>query len=729
MPSGGPIALGAGSTMTGNDVWRLLRANIWSILLVMIVFLGAGAALNQFVLKPYFSRFTSSGFVKISILANTDPTKGNGEEELGDPGRIGLETRSTALLLKSDGLLSDFLSTNPEVQKTDWYHKFEVKNAAGQNVPDTAKAKASLEDSLSVSAQPETSLIQVAMTAPNPQDARTIVTELVNMFLREQQAYKQSRTSARSAELNRIRNEVQRRSTLMQEDLRRLQQELNRAGYKTSTQGGQSQKEIELTELLRKQLDSNADLSDATQMLQSMQEAMQRGETPSQVESMMAQDQRVFQAKLGVDSSERELQAIQSMMGEKHPRAEIAKKALDLAKRQHEDAQSETRSRMINQFMGSAQSQVSSEKVKYDGLTERINSIRTELGDLDFKVLQAMVYQDQQKAYADQIKDIEEQLNVIRVGTEVRTGVDWARLPEIPKAPSFPKLWLTLSAAGAMGLLLSLGIAFLRELMDTSVRSPRDITRIGQISILGMIQHEDDDPQVVGVPLPMVIYQAPTSMIAEQFRQVRSRLQHSTSLDSTRTLLVTSPSPSDGKSTVASNIAAGLALNGRRILLVDANFRRPELHKIYNVSNDMGFSSVFSSLENLPLAAKQTSIPNLDVLPTGPKPANATELLESSLFTDFIDKALLEYDHIIFDSGPLLFVSETVAMAPRVDGVVTVVRASANSRGLLQRLRDQLKSLKAEHLGVVLNGVRVQGGGYYGRNIKTYYEYSNGHKN
>jgi capsular exopolysaccharide synthesis family protein len=244
-----------------------------------------------------------------------------------------------------------------------------------------------------------------------------------------------------------------------------------------------------------------------------------------------------------------------------------------------------------------------------------------------------------------------------------------------------------------------------------------------------MIQHEEDDPQVVGVPLPLVIYQAPTSMIAEQFRQVRSRLQHSTSLDSTRTLLVTSPSPADGKSTVACNIAAGLALNGRRILLVDANFRRPELHKVFNVSNDMGFSSVFSSLENLATAAKQTSIPNLDVLPTGAKPANATELLESSLFTDFIDKALLEYDHIIFDSGPLLFVSETVAMAPRVDGVITVVRASANSRGLLQRLRDQLKGLKAEHLGVILNGVRVQGGGYYGRNIKTYYEYSNGHKN
>src|SRR5213076_579846 len=130
--------------------------------------------------------------------------------------------------------------------------------------------------------------------------------------------------------------------------------------------------------------------------------------------------------------------------------------------------------------------------------------------------------------------------------------------------------------------------------------------------------------------------------------------------------------------------------------------------------------------ETLAQAAHHTSVPNLDVLPAGPKPGNATELLESQLLTDFIDKALEEYDHVIFDSGPMLFVSETVALAPRVDGVVTVVRARSNSRGLLQRMRDGLRQLKAEHLGIVLNAVRAQAGGYYTRNIKTYYAYQNG---
>ena len=111
---------------------------------------------------------------------------------------------------------------------------------------------------------------------------------------------------------------------------------------------------------------------------------------------------------------------------------------------------------------------------------------------------------------------------------------------------------------------------------------------------------------------------------------------------------------------------------------------------------------------------------------SGPKPANATELLESQVLIDFIERALEEYDHVIFDSGPMLVVSETVALAPRIDGVVTVVRASTNTRGLLQRMRDNLRQLKAEHLGVVLNGLSPRRIEYYSnyryyRSYKKYY--------
>jgi capsular exopolysaccharide synthesis family protein len=336
--------------------------------------------------------------------------------------------------------------------------------------------------------------------------------------------------------------------------------------------------------------------------------------------------------------------------------------------------------------------------------------------------------QSEKDAYDIKLKQINDQLDQIMnyAARHDITDIDWAAKPELPEAPSFPKLGITMTMAISLGMALALGIAFLREFLDTSIRSPRDITRVGNMNVLGMVPHEDDDPQSAGARLPVVIFEAPHSMMAEQLRQVRTRLQHSSSLDTIRSLLVTSPSPGDGKSTIACNLASGLALNGRRILLVDANFRRPELHRIFNLGNEQGFSDVLNNLEAFDTAIQETQVPNLYVLPCGPKPSNATELLESQLLIDFIERSLEEFDHVIFDSGPILFVSETVALAPRVDGVVTVVRARANSRGVLSRMRETLRQVKAEHLGIVLNAVRAQGGGYYGRNIRTYYEYQNG---
>ena len=135
---------------------------------------------------------------------------------------------------------------------------------------------------------------------------------------------------------------------------------------------------------------------------------------------------------------------------------------------------------------------------------------------------------------------------------------------------------------------------------DVTDGSPgRDITRVGPMNVLGMVSRESDDPELSGVPLHEVIVTAPTSLLAEQLRQVRTRLQHAISLETTRTLLVTSPGPGDGKTALAANLAAGLALNGRRILLVDANFHRPALAALFKVGNEQGFSNVLESAKNL----------------------------------------------------------------------------------------------------------------------------------
>ena len=435
----------------------------------------------------------------------------------------------------------------------------------------------------------------------------------------------------------------------------------------------------------------------------------------------------MIRTKESIDAITQRMNEIRGDSGNKSPAWISLEKSLEIEQKHLDDMRAEKTAQFTASYEANLTGQrdtVTQQKAQVDA---QVASLKTELAEIANKYAALRSREDDQNVYREFVKQYDKALQDMDQMVRIAAygSLSWFERPREPTVRSFPKLSVIMPAAIAIGLFLSLGIAFLREVTDTTVRSPRDIVRVGQMALLGMVPHEADDPQSSGARLPLVIFEAPHSIMAEQLRQVRTRLQHAASLDTTRSILVTSPSPGDGKSTIAVNLAAGLALNGRRILLVDSNFRRPELHRIFGVGNESGFSDVLNDVNNFAQNVRETPVPNLSVMSSGPKPSNPTELLESQLLLDFIERALEEYDHVIFDSGPMLFVSESVALAPRVDGVVTVVKARTSSRGVLMRMRDGLRAVKAEHLGVVLNAVRSQKGGYYGRSIKTYYEYQN----
>jgi hypothetical protein len=240
-----------------------------------------------------------------------------------------------------------------------------------------------------------------------------------------------------------------------------------------------------------------------------------------------------------------------------------------------------------------------------------------------------------------------------------------------------------------------------------------------------MVPHEDDDPQSAGARLPVVIFEAPHSMMAEQLRQVRTRLQHSSSLDT----IAQHPGhqPLAGRREINHRLQSGQRAGAQWPAHSAGGRQFPPSGIAPRIQSSQRAGIFRCPEQHGAVRACRAGNPGAQSFRAAqrPKPTNATELVESQLLVDFIERALEEFDHVIFDSGPLLFVSETVGLAPRVDGVITVVRARINTRGVLSRMSDMLKQIKAEHLGVVLNAVRAQGGGYYGRNIRTYYEYQN----
>lgn len=724
--SAGPAAA-ATAGMTPADVWRVIRANLILIIASLVIALVVGFVAN-WLLAKYAPKYTATGYVQVQQPTVYNPVTQRSEPLGSAFDTLIVEQRTQSSLLRSDSLFSNVLGNpnSPIRTNTEWFKQFITYDESGNARADVRAAKQELEKAFSATPIPDSKLIAVSMTYAIPKDCKTIVDEIVGRHLEDQ------RKLASDRQLDRLNQLMQLRQRMNQTIIRK-RQEMNEKGAKLQIDGMNpasnrlSGLEVELAKLIEQQLRLQELAGAAQSRFEQVEGQLSQGIDPPAIEEMVNRDPQVQQMKMQFSQIEIQLRSQISSVGPQSKVVQNLQFQRDETQRELDRVIAAVRTQARLQYREMVAVDAQSMRQQFESFGKQVENVKAQLGELAVVMSDYRGLEEELRAHEESYKQVTDQIDAIQSMNQQPAAVLWAMQPVTPDIPSFPKLPVTLALAGFLGLALSLGVAFLREMLDTTVRSPRDIAKVGPMNVLGMIPHEVDDPQSGTAPLPLVIFQAPTSIMAEQYRQVRTRLQHTASLDTTRSILVTSPSPGDGKTVIACNLAAGLALNGRRILLVDANFRRPELHKVFGVDNSSGLSTALGSLENFESTVQSTQVPNLDVLPTGPKPQNPTELLESQLLTDLIERALEEYDHVVFDSGPMLVVSETVALAPRVDGVITVVRAATNSRGLLQRLRDGLKQLKAEHLGVILNAVRSQAGGYYNRNIKTYYEYQNGH--
>lgn len=720
--------------MTFADVIRILRANLLWIILITTVALVIGYVVNQFVLLRYFREYTAETYLQVQLDSIID-VETKGQSNAMDKAVLEIRQKTLAQKLGSKFLIRSVLANDQsELARSEWMSEF--RDAGGKGALNLDDAVEEVQDNLSVDPRTDTELIIARLSAPTSKDAKVALEALVTRLLDTEKFSATESTTAdrRGWDQMRIRNDLA---------LESARRDMEKFAGKTGIMAGSASPtgdantgagvtellRLEIQELVKKRIELQNDFQNDMSQYENFAKALETGSTPALLEQEMLQDPTLTRLISEIDNLETDIVSATELYGDQSRQVRSAKAALNAKQAKLDSKREELRVQYGAQFREMMLNKANTSEMKFKTATKQLEELQKRHGEATSDLLAYNNAKELFDYYQKRRQEIQERLDVIAVNPERdlkrRGSVMKVSDVEEPKELSFPDLRISLAVAAMAGLCLSLGIAFMRELMDSSVRNPRDIARVGQLNLLGMIPHVDEDPQAAAGELPLAISQVPHSIIAENFRQVRTRLQHAASLDTTRSLLITSPGPGDGKTTVACNIAAGLALNGRKILLVDANFRRPELHKVFGVTNESGFGNVLTQQSSYESVAQKTSVPNLTVLTTGPRPANATELLESQLLSDFIDRALEEYDHVIFDAGPVLLVSETVALAPRVDGVVSVVRAKSNSRGVLQRMRDALRQLKAEHLGVVLNGVRQHTGGYYAKTIKNYYAYQN----
>ena len=266
---------------------------------------------------------------------------------------------------------------------------------------------------------------------------------------------------------------------------------------------------------------------------------------------------------------------------------------------------------------------------------------------------------------------------------------------EVPKAPSSPNLIKNL----LLGLIVGLGLAsllvFFRDQFDDAIRVPEDIEGKLGMSLLGVVpKSTDNDPDQALLD--------PKSPVSEAYNSLRGSLLYSTSQGLPQIMLVTSAQAAEGKTTTSLAIASGFARMGRKVLLIDADMRRPSLQSRMNVSNERGLSTLLTSSDPLEQATLRSAQANLTLLPAGPIPPSPTELLSTARMEDILQAAARQYEVVVVDSPPILGLADAPLMSALVDGVIIVVEADRSRRGALKSALRRLRAMRPVLLGAVL---------------------------
>lgn len=320
----------------------------------------------------------------------------------------------------------------------------------------------------------------------------------------------------------------------------------------------------------------------------------------------------------------------------------------------------------------------------------------------------------------DQLNDNLQDLRVESLkSTNSVTPVNQARVPTSPVSPR--TLFNTVLGA-LVGLVVAAGFVAVFEYLDDTIKSAADVSRITGFVTLGTIERfrqsgrrRNTAPDASAPSSQIVTGSEGYSPTGEAYRMVRTNLEFARSGRPNRTMLITSALPGEGKSTTSANLAMALAQTGRNVVLVDADLRRPSLHRVFDVPNATGLSTLFvMDRPSLTGMLRPTPIETLMLLPSGPLPPNPAELMASERMEEIITLLTAEADIVIFDSPPLLSVADSVTLAARLDGVVLVVDAGRTRSGLLARAADLLNQAHARVWGVVLNRVKSKSSdGYY----------------
>jgi len=712
------------------EYWRLLLKRKWTIVSCVVV-ITVLVAIHSFRATKLYE---AVGRIAINHESDTLGLKGTAGGYDEEDYLVNLDTQ--AKILESDNIALHVIK-NLQLDQDSRFTGIPVK-AASRAIPvGSGELTANQENGLlgafhgglSVKVIPRTHIVELHFLSTNPNLSAQIVNGLANTYIEQNYQAKFEATDTTSRWLSGKLSDLQLNVETSQQRLVDYQKAHGIVGVDEkqnviTTKLDQLNKELTEAEMDRIQKESLYRMS-----LEGRPELLPRGTSLNET--------TIDTMKTQADGLEAQLAAMSTQFGANYPKV----KELDSQLKTVQGALKKELASEAERYKATYLAALEREKL----LRDAFETQKQEANQLNESAIQYNLLRRDYESNRQLYDGLLQRLKEAGVAAGLRNSnvqiIDKARVPLRPAQPNIPRNITTgffLSLAGGIGL------AFLLEMLDNSVHSPDQVELVAGLPTLGMIPSgvrlnssygralkplrasSQIMPQQESVET--ISYLRPQSQSAEAYRTLRTSILLSSWGAPPKVLLVTSPLAQEGKTTTSVNTAIVLAQRGARVLMVDADLRRPSIHKAFGVPQRPGLSEYLTGNISECPTTPWAQLPNLHVLPSGGSPPHPAELLGSAMMNNVLTEWRKQFDHIVIDTPPALSVTDAVLLSVQADSVILVIRSGQTTKQALRRARQLLAYVNAKIIGVVVNAMDLNASdyyyyyGYYGKKYGYYYK-------
>jgi capsular exopolysaccharide synthesis family protein len=705
----------SGRERTVGDYWRILLKRKWVVVISVVVALVMGGLISA-RMTPIYEAATR--ILIAPQIATPLIFKDNNTSQATDDQQRDIDTK--VKIIQSDTnaeLVIHRLNLDTRAEFAGAAQRQTSGGIAVSDSPATESSRAEqlihkLQAGLRVQQVPDTSLVEIKYSDPNASLAAELADATAATFIEQNVKSRYESTMAAADWLSKQLADLQIKMESSQSKLIQYEKEHNIVGA--------DDKQNLTTEKLDA-LGKEVTAAEADRIQKQSLYQIATGDNPDTLSAVL-QDPILT----GLRQRQTDLQAQYALLstefGPGYPKLLEIKNQLEQVNKDYREQVQTSVSRIKNDY----QAAVNRENMLKSALAEQ-TSIADKLNEstVEYKVLKQEADSNRQ-LYDGLLQQLKEASLAAGLDSSNIRVVDKARVPLHSSSPNVPR---NLEFALLIGLVGGIAMAFGMEALDTTVRTPEQAENISGLPTLGVIPLQGPidaessaiarGPALNRVPRKssgaraLISYLEPQSEIAEAYRALRTSILLSSPSHPPRSILVTSSVPQDGKTMTCINIAIVLAQQGKRVLLIDADMRRPSIHRAFSLRDQIGLSNILAGVAQANEAIQATVQPNLFVIPAGPIPPHPAELLSSSLMEELLNRLCDQYDHVIIDSPPVIFVTDPVLLSVQTEAVLLIIRSGQTTAAHVRRARNLLQSVKARLLGIVVNAADLASPDYY----------------